>query len=111
MQFCWGGKVATLTAGSAQSPFAAAAAAHPAMVEPADAEKVSIPLALLASQDEPAEVVKQFEDKLSVAKHVEIFADQIHGWMAARANLADDRVKSEYVRGYKTVLRFFGQHV
>lgn len=32
-------------------------------------------------------------------------------WMAARADLEDERVKSEYERGYKTLIEFFGKHL
>jgi dienelactone hydrolase len=92
------------------NPFSVAASAHPAMVDPADAEGMKIPFAMLASGDEPADDVKKFEDALTVPKHVEIFGDQIHGWMAARSDLSNDRVKAEYERGYKTVLTFFGQN-
>lgn len=81
------------------------------MVDPADAKGINVPIALLASGDEPAEDVKKFEDTLKVPKHVEIFKDQIHGWMAARSDLSNDRVKEEYERGYKTLLSFFGQHL
>jgi dienelactone hydrolase len=78
------------------------------MVDPADAEGVKVPFIMLASGDEPADDVKKFEDALgSTRKHVEIFKDQIHGWMAARADLSDDKVKQEYERGYKTVCQFF----
>ncbi len=80
------------------------------MVDPNDASSIKIPLALLASGDEPVDTIKQFEANLSGAKHVETFSDQIHGWMAARANLADDRVREEDTRGYKTLLEFFGKH-
>jgi dienelactone hydrolase len=80
------------------------------MVEPKDAEGIKIPLILLASKEEPADKVKEFEDKLSVPKHVEIFGDQVHGWMAARADLKDPRVLQQYTRGYKTVLEFFAKH-
>lgn len=66
---------------------------------------------MLASKDEPAEDVKKFEANLKGEKHVEIFGDQIHGWMAARANLEDERVVSEYERGYKTLLEFFSKHL
>lgn len=70
-----------------------------------------MPLVLLASKEEPTDKVKEFEANLKVgAKHVETFGDQIHGWMAARADLADDRVREEYTRGYKTVLDFFGKN-
>lgn len=81
------------------------------MVDAADAEGINIPTALLASGDEPAEDIKKFEAALKVPHHVETFEDQIHGWMGARADLSDDRVKSEYERGYKTLLTFYGQHL
>lgn len=108
--FCWGGKVVALTTKADSNPFSVAAVAHPAMVDPADADGLNIPFALLASGDEPAEDVKKFEDALTVPKHVEIFGDQIHGWMAARSDLSQDRVKAEYERGYRTVLEFFGKN-
>ena len=81
------------------------------MVDPADAEKISIPLAMLASKDEPEKDVKAFEATLKGEKHVEIFGDQVHGFMAARADLADERVKSEYERGYKTLLEFYAKYL
>ena len=108
--FCWGGKIVSMTSGS-DTPFKAAAECHPAMVDPAEAENITIPLALLASKDEPAEDVKKFEAKLKGEKHVEIFPDQVHGWMAARADLEDAKVKKEYERGYSTLLGFFGKHL
>jgi len=80
------------------------------MVDPNDASGIQVPFVLLASKEEPADTVKKFEQTLSVPNHVETFADQIHGWMAARSDLSDARVKDEYVRGYKTVLEFFGKH-
>jgi len=108
--FCWGGKIVSLTTGSS-TPFTAAAEVHPAMVDPKDALNVTVPLALLASKDESAEDVKKFSENLKVDKHVETFGDQIHGWMAARSDLEDPRVKEEYERGYKTLLEFFGKHL
>jgi len=104
--FCWGGKVATLVCG-ADSAFKAGAKAHPAMVDPSDAEKVTIPFCVLASKDEDAEAISGFDKNLKVPKHVETFSDQIHGWMAARGNLEDERNKAEYERGYKILLKFF----
>lgn len=80
------------------------------MVEPKDAEGIKVPLVMLASKEEPDGKVKQFEANLKGPKHVETFKDQIHGWMAARADLSDNRVKEEYTRGYKTVLDFFGKN-
>ncbi|KAF4971497.1 hypothetical protein FZEAL_9840 [Fusarium zealandicum] len=108
--YCWGGKVVALATKADTNPFSIAAAIHPAMVDAEDAKDIKIPTILLASGDEPADEVKKFEDTLSVPKHVEIFKDQVHGWMAARAELSDSRVKEEYERGYKTVLEFFGKN-
>lgn len=107
---CWGGKVVALSVKAATNPFAVAASVHPAMVDPADADGIKVPMILLASKEESKEDVKKFEDALKVPKHVETFPDQIHGWMAARADLHDDGVKKEYERGYKTLLRFFADH-
>jgi len=81
------------------------------MVDPSEAEGIKIPLCMLASNDELKEDVEKFEKNLKGEKHVEIFGDQIHGWMAARADLEDERVKSEYERGYKTLLEFFAKHL
>ncbi|KAM4065199.1 dienelactone hydrolase family protein [Hirsutella rhossiliensis] len=107
---CWGGKVVALSVKADSNPFSVAASVHPAMVDPADADGIKVPMILLASKEESKEDVKKFEDALKVPKYVEIFPDQIHGWMAARADLSDDRVKHEYERGYKTLLEFFSRH-
>ncbi|KAI9056202.1 hypothetical protein LZ554_001130 [Drepanopeziza brunnea f. sp. 'monogermtubi'] len=108
--FCWGGKIVSLTSGT-DTPFKAAAECHPAMVDPSEASAIKIPLCMLASKDEPASDVEKFKQGLSGEKHVEIFGDQIHGWMAARADLDDARVKEEYERGYRTLLEFFAKYM
>ncbi|KAL0937590.1 dienelactone hydrolase [Colletotrichum truncatum] len=108
--YCWGGKVVSLVTSGDSNPFKVGAEIHPAMVEPEDAKGIKIPLIMLASKDEPEDAVKQFEENLTTAKHVETFKDQIHGWMAARSDLEDARVKEEYTRGYKTVLQFFSKN-
>lgn len=84
---------------------------HPAFVDPEDAAKVTIPMCLLASNGESAEDVKAFEKALTVENHVEIFADQGHGWMAARADFEDPKAKAEYERGYKTVVEFYKKYL
>jgi dienelactone hydrolase len=81
------------------------------MVDPSEALNIDIPFCMLASKDEPVDDVKKFEANLKGEKHVEIFSDQIHGWMAARSDLADPRVKAEYERGYKIVLQFFAKYL
>ncbi|KAH8662314.1 Alpha/Beta hydrolase protein [Xylariales sp. PMI_506] len=111
MGFCFGGKVVSLVTSSPDNIFKAAVECHPAMVDPSEAKDIKVPFCMLASKDEPAEDVKKFEDALTGPKHVEIFGDQIHGWMAARSDLSDPRVKEEYIRGYETVLKFLSKHV
>lgn len=96
---------------SAENPFRAAVQVHPAMVDPSEAPRIKVPLCLLASKDEDAEAVAKYESALPGAKHVETFGDQVHGWMAARADLEDDRVRAEYKRGYETVVKFLGEHL
>ncbi|KAL9108038.1 MAG: hypothetical protein Q9227_007144 [Pyrenula ochraceoflavens] len=108
--YCWGGKITSLISGQG-TPFKAAVETSPAMVDPADAEKVTIPLMMLASKDEPAEDVQKFEANLKVKKHVETFGDQLHGFMSARGDLNDAGVKKEYERGYMRALSFFHEHM
>jgi len=108
--YCWGGKVVSLSSQSG-TQFKVGAEVHPAMVDADDAKGISIPLCMLASGDEPADDVKKFEDALSGPKHVETFKDQVHGWMAARGDLKQERVKAEYERGYKTLLDFYHKHL
>lgn len=104
--YCWGGKVAVVTAGSSDI-FSAAAMVHPAMVDANDGKNVKIPFAIIASGDEPADEIKKYEETLKVNKHVETFSDQIHGFMAARSKLSDPKVKEAYMKGYERVLHFF----
>jgi dienelactone hydrolase len=102
--------VVSLVVGANPSLFSIASVVHPAMVEPDDAKKIKIPFILLASGDEPADKVKEFGENLTAPHHVETFHDQIHGWMGARGDLAKERVKEEYTRGYKTVVEFLHKH-
>lgn len=108
---CWGGKIASLSAGKENMLFNVAVQCHPAMVDPADAAEVNVPMALLASGDEPAEEVAAYDANLKVPHKVETFSTQIHGWMAARSDLEDPEVRKEYERGYRTVLEFLEQHL
>lgn len=80
------------------------------MVDPAGADKITVPYILLASMEEPVDTINEFQSKLQVANHVETFDDQIHGFMAARGDLSCSRVKDEYTRGYETLLKFFAKN-
>ena len=103
-------QVVSYSCGS-DSKFSAAAEAHPAMVDPNDAPNIAVPLCLLASKDEDAEAVKAFEKALKVPSQVHTFDDQVHGFMAARGDLTDEKVRAEYERGYQTLLDFFQKYL
>lgn len=111
MGYCWGGKCVSLIAGKPGTGFKAAVQTSPAMVSPEDAEKVTIPMCILASKEEPAEDVKKYEENLKVKKHVETFGTELHGFMSARGDLSNETTKKEYERGYKIALQWFHEHL
>ena len=55
--------------------------------------------------------MKKFGETLSGAHHVETFGDQVHGWMAARGDLENERVRKDYERGYGVLLEFYHEHL
>ena len=81
------------------------------MVEPNDGKGISIPICMLPSGDENQEDIKGFQEALTVPNYIETFADQVHGWMAARADLEKENVKKAYERGYSVVLGFFHKYL
>lgn len=93
------------------TPFKAAATCHPAMVDPKDASSVTIPMLMIPSMDEDQSEVDQYEANLKVPKQVEWYKDQIHGFMAARGDLEDDKVKAAYEKAYQTLLTFFHKYL
>ncbi|KAG9666328.1 alpha/beta-hydrolase, partial [Aureobasidium melanogenum] len=106
---CWGGKIVSFSCDDG-TPFKAAAEVHPSMIDPNDAPGIKIPIAILTSGDENTDDVKNFVDALKVPHYSETFADQVHGWMAARGDLVNERSREEYERGYATLLKFFAEH-
>jgi len=108
--YCWGGKIVNLVSQSG-TPFKAAAVCHPAMVDPNDAPKVTIPLLAIPSGEEDKSAVDQYEANLKVPKQVEWFHDQVHGFMAARGDLEDDKVRAAYEKAYQILLDFFHKHL
>ncbi|CZR63975.1 related to hydrolase related to dienelactone hydrolase [Phialocephala subalpina] len=108
--FCWGGKVVSVTSGTG-TLFKVSAQCHPGMIASEDAAKVTIPMCFLASEEESNEEVEAFSKALTVEKHVEAYPKQVHGWMSARGNLEDEECKKAYLKGYNTVLEWFGKYI
>ncbi|KAJ2980767.1 hypothetical protein NUW58_g6860 [Xylaria curta] len=111
MGYCWGGKMASIIGGDEPGLFKVAVQTSPARIDADEAAQVKIPTMLLASKGEEAEIVKEYEERLTVPKHVERFDDQVHGWMSARADLKNDRVKAAYERSYALALKFFHDYL
>lgn len=77
-------------------------------MEQADAENLTIPHIVLASKDEPADVVNHYTDILArngIGGHVETYTTMWHGWMGARARLDEKESSAEYIRGYVDRMR------
>ncbi|KAF1852091.1 uncharacterized protein K460DRAFT_269278 [Cucurbitaria berberidis CBS 394.84] len=108
--YCWGGKIVNLSSQEG-TKFKVAAACHPAMIAKDDAPGVTIPYIMLPSGEESKDEVEQWEKGLKVPHVIEWFPDQVHGFMAARGDLEQEKVKKEYERGYKLVLDFFHKHM
>ncbi|KUI59570.1 hypothetical protein VP1G_06809 [Cytospora mali] len=116
---CWGGKVAVLSCGKdnegAGRKFTVSWTAHPGAVNAGDAEAMTVPHICLASPDEPADAIAKVKEVLSKPGkigHVETYdRPMFHGWMGARANLADETNAKEYERGYKQVADFLVKYI
>lgn len=80
--FCWGGKIVALSSQS-DSLFVAGAQSSPAFVDPEDAAKIAIPMMVLPSKDEDVELIKKYDENLTVKKVIKTY-DQVHGFMSAR---------------------------
>ncbi|KAI1302636.1 Alpha/Beta hydrolase protein [Xylaria venustula] len=109
--YCWGGKMASLLGGDEPGLFKVAVQTSPARIDVAEASRVKIPTMVLASNGETVEDVKGYEENLTVPKYVERFDDQVHGFMSARGDLKDEKVKAAYERGYQLALKFFDEHL
>ncbi|EMD41592.1 hypothetical protein CERSUDRAFT_110169 [Gelatoporia subvermispora B] len=109
--FCWGGKVTILVGSADSTPFDAVSAVHPAMLSVADVEKLSVPLGLFPSLDEPKDEADKISDvankKPFASKNMYKIFDSFHGFAAARANLDDAKNKEEYEKLYGTLITFF----
>jgi dienelactone hydrolase len=105
---CYGGKVTILAENMGPGVFDATAQAHPGRLSAEDAKKLTSPHLCMASKDEDAAEVKAFDaiekPKGSVTCTYE---DMFHGWMGARARVAEEHYANEYKRGYEQFSKWF----
>ncbi|KAI1321852.1 dienelactone hydrolase [Xylariaceae sp. FL0255] len=109
--YCWGGKMASMVASDEPGLFKVAIQTSPAQLDPADGAAVKIPMMLLSSKDESDADTKKYDESLTVPKYCTRFDDQVHGFMSARADLGDAKVKAAYEKGYQMSLAFFKDHL
>jgi dienelactone hydrolase len=84
------------------TPFSASGQVHPGRLDAADAKALTIPHIVLASNGEPADVVKEYANVLvgeGKPHVVETYGTMHHGWMGARAKLHEEENLKEYERG------------
>jgi len=107
--YCWGWK-ATMVADEIEG-LSAIAGCHPSMSAPEDADKINVPLCLIPTSGEDMEVMDKIysavEKKLPGKNVFDNYQDQVHGFMAARADLDDEKVKAAYTKAYHTLAKFF----
>jgi len=109
--FCWGSKVTILASGE-KTPFDASAIVHPAMLSVEDAQKLTIPLAIYISKDEPIDEYNKILDALSKKPFAEKcdhknYPNMFHGWAAARADLKNEDNKKAFEDVYGRLAEFF----
>ncbi|KAF7437194.1 hypothetical protein PC9H_004030 [Pleurotus ostreatus] len=109
--FCWGGKVVVISSGEG-TPFDASSIVHPAMLSADDASKLTVPLAIYISQDEPVDEYTKIVDILS-KKPFSAQCDSknydymFHGWAAARGNLKNEDNRKAYEEVYGKLVNYF----
>ncbi|KAJ0413384.1 hypothetical protein BJY00DRAFT_306363 [Aspergillus carlsbadensis] len=112
---CWGGKVLALASGEAGgSGFGGTVQVHPGLMDKADAENLTIPHAVLASNEEPANVVQAYQEIIAakgIGGFVETYEKMWHGWMGARADLKGEDSAREFIRGYEKVAEFVEKYL
>ena len=81
------------------------------MLDPSDALCITVLFLTTASGDEKEEDIIVFAENLKVENLVEVWGEQRHGFMAARADLEDEAAREGYQRGYKLVRGFLRKYV
>ncbi len=76
-----------------------------------DATTLTVPHLLLASKDEPKDIVLAYKTAMGDKAEVTTYDNMHHGWMSARGNLKDQDNIKEFERGYKQAAAFFSKHL
>ncbi|KAF7887256.1 uncharacterized protein EAF02_003903 [Botrytis sinoallii] len=100
---CWGGKVAAATSRKG-TPWTVSGQVHPSRLTKEDAERITIPHIVLASNGEDAKAVQEYKDVLEAGNGVvETYSTMHHGWMGARANFEMKTMSRNMLEGINSV--------
>jgi len=110
--YCWGAKIC-ISSGTAGTPLDAVAMVHPAMLSADDANKLTIPLAMYITKDEPIAEYNKINDIIAKKPFAskndsKNYENMFHGFAAARANLENEDNKKEFEDVYKKLVTYFG---
>lgn len=117
MGFCWGALMALQAAGDAELGVCASAGAHPTFFgrEAEVAKQLRGPVLLLPTKGDPGEAVVEAAEKAGLPFagrcRVRRFDDQVHGFMAARGDYKDERVRAAAGEGVGEVAAFFKREI
>lgn len=87
------------------TPFEVGAQTSPAMGDAAEAERVNVPMCVLASaggSEKAVEAYKKSLEKAGKSVLVESFGEMVHGWVSARGDVGEDKVRREYKSRYQS---------
>ncbi|PKI84679.1 hypothetical protein MVES_001312 [Malassezia vespertilionis] len=112
---CWGSKPCGIACGDG-TPFQALVQIHPSFIDPDDALKLRVPMALFPSRDDETPKLDAYVDrvlhnpaigKASIVHHY----PQHHGFAGARAQLGDAANRAAFQDVYERAANFFVQHM
>ncbi|KAJ6638609.1 putative AIM2 family protein C30D10.14 [Pseudolycoriella hygida] len=111
--FCWGGKVATLTATHLSEEFKAAGIVHPSAVTNEEAVGVNIPMYLMPTRNDldMMPFYEVLQAKFGSNCGHRRFDDMIHGFAGARGNFSDPLVQQRVNEVISTLGAFFDRNL
>lgn len=113
--FCWGGMIAMKAAAlGADGELKATANCHAAMVSPELAEKVTVPMLIMPSGEDPDHTpLKEVLDKKPFGDKCEYrrFDDMHHGFCAARGDWSIPEQATRAGEAIDTFVKFFDTHL
>lgn len=81
------------------------------LLDEKDAHAQTVPHILLASKEEPADLVEKYREIMGDRIEVTTYENMQHGWMSARGDLKNEENVAEFQRGYSQIAAFFSKYL